>query len=83
MITEEYIKILFNELKAFLTEQKLLTFWIIHREYSVEMKSALVYALKPKKFWLQNNNSAVGFLSKCTDSDANNFFPYVGGRTKM
>ena len=51
VVTEEYIKKLFNELKTFLTEQ--------------------------------NNNSAAGFLSKWTDSDPNNFFPYVGGSTKM
>ena len=49
VITEEYIKKLFNELKTFLTEQKLLKFLMIHRKYSTEMKSALVYALKPKK----------------------------------
>ena len=80
VITEEYIKKLFNELKTFLTEQKLLTFWMIHRKFSTEMKPALVYALKPKNSWPQNNNSTSGFLSKWSDSDPNNFFPYVIGK---
>ena len=66
--------------RAVITEEHIK---MIFSEYSTEMKSALVYALKPKKSWPQNNNSAAGFLSKWSDSDPNNFFPYVGGRTKM
>ena len=47
------------------------------------MKPALVYVVKPKNSGPQNNNSAAGFLSKCSDSDPNNFLSYVGVRTKI